>query len=460
MAFAASSVFLVLVVFKSVVLEKLFLRVLLLDNSALAGVSVCFKPDYFYYSINALIYRTVCKLVARGVSVSLSNVDELVCSNSSEPAPSDFSVRLHLVSVFKIKCKLNLFGLCQHLYDVYTKRTLHNMGKALASAACSSSYDVLRNTICAVEKSLLLLNSRGWQRALPSFRSCLGLVLARVALARKGEQSVLGLSTGIASVDEFVGGLRGSELIVVAGRPGVGKTSLAINIAYNVSCAFGKHVANPKYKTGGVVLFFSLEMSLDQLVFRVLSDEVGVASNKIKAGDLTELEYSRVMECRARIGGIPFYIDDRGELGVLALIEQANKLKLEVGLDLIVVDYLQLVGAADVTKTFGNRVVEMAEVSGKLKALSKALNLPVLVLSQMSRQVELRESKEPKLCDLRESGAIEQNADVVLFICKPETASDTANVVVAKHRNGPTGSFKLKFVSGLTKFESASQLEL
>ncbi|XXM93427.1 DnaB-like helicase C-terminal domain-containing protein [Candidatus Hodgkinia cicadicola] len=346
--------------------------------------------------------------------------------------------------------------MCQLLYSVYRKRTLYNMGRALASAAFASSYDASCNRVRAVEKALLLFNSKRWQSALPSFGSSLGLVLKRVASVYKGEESGLGLSTGIASVDEFIGGLRGSELIVVAGRPGVGKTSLAINIAYNVACAFGKGATDSKYKTGGVVLFFSLEMSLDQLVLRVVSDFVGVSSGKIKAGDLTELEYSRVMECRARIGGIPFYIDDRGELGVQALIEQASRLKLEVGLDLIVVDYLQLVGAADATRAFGNRVVEMAEVSGRLKALSKTLNLPVLVLSQMSRQVELRESKEPKLCDLRESGAIEQNADVVLFVCKTEAASAIANVVVAKHRNGPIGSFKLKFVSDLTRFEAAS----
>ncbi|WGS83372.1 MAG: DnaB-like helicase C-terminal domain-containing protein [Candidatus Hodgkinia cicadicola] len=441
-------------VLKSVVLEKLFLRLLLLDNSALTGVSLCFKPDYFYYSVNALIYSAVCKLVAGGVAVSLSNVDELMSLSGSELVPSGFSVRSHLVSVFKIKCKLNLFGLSQHLHDVYRKRTLCNMGRALVSAAYTSCCGEFCNIIRTVEKSLLLLSCKSLQRALPSFGSCLGLTLERVALAYKGEESVLGLSTGIASVDEFIGGLRGSELIVVAGRPGVGKTSLAINIAYNVACAFGKGAANSKYKTGGVVLFFSLEMSLDQLVFRVLSNFVGVPSSKIKAGELAELEYSRVMECRARIGDIPFYIDDRGELGVLALIEQASKLKLEVGLDLIVVDYLQLVGSADATKAFGNRVVEMAEVSGKLKTLSKTLNLPVLVLSQMSRQVESRESKEPKLCDLRESGAIEQNADIVLFVCRTEDASGIANVVVAKHRNGPIGSFKLKFVSELTKFES------
>ncbi|WGS83507.1 MAG: DnaB-like helicase C-terminal domain-containing protein [Candidatus Hodgkinia cicadicola] len=442
-------------VFKSAVLEKLFLSLLLLDNSALTGVSFCFKPDYFYYSVNALIYSAVCKLVASGVSVSLSNVDELMSLSGSKLFPSGFSVRSHLVSVFKIKCKLNLFGLGQHLYHVYRKRTLYNMGRTLAAAACTSSYNAFCSRIRAVEKSFLLLSCKGLQRALPSFGSCLDLTLERVASAYKGEESVLGLSTGIASVDEFIGGLRGSELIVVAGRPGVGKTSLAINIAYNVSSAYGKRAANSKYKTGGVVLFFSLEMSLDQLVFRVLSDEVGVASNKIKAGELTELEYSRVMGCRARIGDIPFYIDDRGDLSVSALIEQASRLKLEVGLDLIVVDYLQLVGAADATKAFGNRVVEMAEVSGRLKTLSKTLNLPVLVLSQMSRQVELRESKQPKLCDLRESGAIEQNADIVLFICRTEDASAMANVVVAKHRNGPIGSFKLKFVSELTKFESA-----
>ncbi len=243
--------------------------------------------------------------------------------------------------------------------------------------------------------------------------------MAAKACERDGRLS--GIATGLADLDRMLGGLQPSDLVILAGRPGMGKTALATNIAFNIAKAYefrprpdGSH----ETVNGGIVGFFSLEMSAEQLATRIISEQAAVPSYKIRRGDITEAEFHRVAEAARDMQTIPFYIDQTGGISIAQLTARARRLKRQRGLDLLVVDYLQLLSAS--RNRSDNRVQELTEITTGLKALAKELNVPILALSQLSRQVENRDDKRPQLSDLRESGSIEQDADVVMFVFREE----------------------------------------
>jgi replicative DNA helicase len=278
-------------------------------------------------------------------------------------------------------------------------------------------------------------------------------------------------------LDKLLGGLRRSDLVILAGRPSMGKTALATNIAYNAARMCRREAdehGQQKVVDGAVVGFFSLEMSAEQLATRILSEAAGVGSDKIRKGDLSNTDFQKVVEANQELAQIPFFIDDTPALSVAQLRTRARRLKRQHGLSLVVVDYLQLLRPST-TKASDNRVQEISDITRGLKALAKELDLPVLALSQLSRAVEQREDKRPQLSDLRESGSIEQDADVVAFIyrqeyylsrlepelgteeherwqLKMEEVHNLSEVIIGKQRHGPTGTVKLVFEGELTRF--------
>jgi replicative DNA helicase len=281
-----------------------------------------------------------------------------------------------------------------------------------------------------------------------------------------------------------MGGLQNSDLVILAGRPGMGKTALATNIAFNIAKAY-RGETRPDGTTaavdGGRIGFFSLEMSAEQLATRIIAEQSGVASYKIRRGDITENDFQHVAEAVREMQAIPFYIDQTGGISTAQLTARARRLKRQRGLDLIVVDYLQLLSGSRTGRN-ENRVQELTEITTGLKALAKELNLPIMALSQLSRQVEQRDDKRPQLSDLRESGSIEQDADVVLFVFREEyylknkeprpgteehvawmnemeRAHGRAEVIIAKQRHGPTGMVELQFEAELTRFGNLARDE-
>jgi replicative DNA helicase len=299
--------------------------------------------------------------------------------------------------------------------------------------------------------------------------------MAARAYQRDGNLS--GLGTGLTDLDSRMGGLQQSDLIILAGRPGMGKTALATNIAYNVAKAWAGEIRADGHMgtvNGGIVGFFSLEMSAEQLATRIISEQTGIPSNKIRRGAIDEGDFERIKDVSIELQNLPFYVDETGGLSIGQLAARARRLKRQRGLDLLVIDYIQLLQGTS-RRSSENRVQEITEITTRLKALAKELNIPILALSQLSRQVESRDDKRPQLSDLRESGSIEQDADVVLFVFREEyylenkkpregtaefgewekqitDAHGKAELIIGKQRHGPTGTVELQFDAAVTRF--------
>ncbi|MBV9286969.1 MAG: replicative DNA helicase, partial [Hyphomicrobiales bacterium] len=313
------------------------------------------------------------------------------------------------------------------------------------------------------------------------FSDALKVAVDMAARAYERDGSLSGIATGLIDLDRYMGGLQASDLVILAGRPGMGKTALATNIAFNIARAYQSRArADGTLETanGGMVGFFSLEMSAEQLATRIIAEQSGVASYKIRRGDITEADFRRVADAVTEMQAIPFYIDQTGGVSIAQLAARARRLKRQKGLDLLVVDYLQLMTGSRARAE--NRVQELTEVTTGLKALAKELNVPIIACSQLSRQVEQRDDKRPQLSDLRESGSIEQDADVVLFVFREEyylknreprpgseehiawmaqmeAAHGRAEVIIGKQRHGPTGTIELQFDAEVTRFSTLAR---
>ena len=366
----------------------------------------------------------------------------------------------------------------QMLYDLAVRRELIGLGRDISAAA--AKVDVAsepRDQIIEAEQRLYKLGEQG--HAERGFQSFLKAVTDAVNMANAAYQrdgGLAGVSTGLVDIDKKLGGLHRSDLLILAGRPSMGKTALATNIAFNVAKAY-KRGRRPDGTEGtidgGVVGFFSLEMSAEQLAARVLSEASEVPSEQIRRGDMTEAEFRRFVEAAKTLEACPLYIDDTPAIPISQLAARARRLKRTHGLDLLVVDYLQLVRPATARDS---RVNEVSEITQGLKAIAKELDIPVMALSQLSRQVENREDKRPQLSDLRESGSIEQDADVVMFVYREEYYKERekpgdhdleamakwqaamenvhgkAELVIGKQRHGPIGTVDLSFEGRFTRF--------
>jgi replicative DNA helicase len=314
------------------------------------------------------------------------------------------------------------------------------------------------------------------------FETALTTALEMASHAYQRDGKLSGLATGLRDLDGKMGGLQKSDLIILAGRPGMGKTSLATNIAYNVARAWrGEVQADGQIATvnGGRVGFFSLEMSAEQLATRILSEQTEISSSKIRRGEITQADFEVIKDKSIEIQHLPLFIDETGGLSIAQLAARARRLKRQRGLDLIVIDYIQLLQGST-KRSSENRVQEITEITTNLKALAKELTVPIIALSQLSRQVENREDKRPQLSDLRESGSIEQDADVVMFVYREEyyltnkeprpgtdehikwqtdmeAAHGKAEVIIGKQRHGPTGTVNLQFEASVTRFDNLAQ---
>ena len=319
----------------------------------------------------------------------------------------------------------------------------------------------------------------GFQR----FAQALTTAIDMAAHAFQRDGKLSGVATGLDDLDRMMGGLQQSDLVILAGRPGMGKTALATNIGYNIAKAWRGEVKPDGHTStvnGGIVGFFSLEMSAEQLATRIIAEQTGIPSNQIRRGGISESDFERIKDYSIELQNIPLYVDETGGLSVAQLAARARRLKRQLGLDLLVIDYLQLLQGST-RRSAENRVQEITEITTKLKALAKELNVPILALSQLSRQVESRDDKRPQLSDLRESGSIEQDADVVLFVYREEyyhqmrkplesnrekfaewlaeadKVHGKAEVIIGKQRHGPTGTVELQFDAAVTRFSSLAR---
>ncbi len=370
------------------------------------------------------------------------------------------------------------------VYDLALRRDLIRIGGDIALAAQTDAEHTAKDQIETAEQSLYTLaeTGQGSTGFVPFADALQGAVdMAAEAYSRDGGLS--GVSTGLTDLDRMLGGLHPSDLIILAGRPSMGKSALAANIAFHVARNYAYDIlpdGGRKTSNGGVVAFFSLEMSAEQLAMRVLAEVSGVPSDKLRKGEIDASEFGRVRDAALEIQQAPLHFDDTGGLSIAKLAARARRLKRQSGLDLIVIDYLQLVTGGDSLGRNDNRVQEVSMITHGLKALAKELAVPIVALSQLSRQVENREDKRPQLSDLRESGSIEQDADMVMFVYResyylgraepregtPEhlawqddmdRVQHVAEVIIGKQRHGPIGTVKLHFNADLTKFSNLAR---
>jgi replicative DNA helicase len=366
----------------------------------------------------------------------------------------------------------------QLIYDLHIRRELIGLGRSVADKAQRQDHETEpQDQIVEAESALYNLAEQGkTDRGFQSFLNAVtqAVKVANAAYMRDG--GLAGLSTGLVDLDKKLGGLHQSDLLILAGRPSMGKTSLATNIAFNIAKSYRRGQRPDGTEgavNGGVVGFFSLEMSSEQLAARVLSEAAEVPSDQIRRGNMDEGEFRRFVDAAKALEACPLYIDDTPALPISQLAARARRLKRTSGLDVLIVDYLQLLRGAGRSE---NRVNEISEITQGLKAVAKELDIPVIALSQLSRQVESREDKRPQLADLRESGSIEQDADVVMFVFREEYYKERekpgdhelekmakwqdemqrlhgrAELIIGKQRHGPIGTVELSFEGRFTRF--------
>jgi replicative DNA helicase len=457
--------------------EQALLGAILVNNESLDRVSGFLSPNHFFDPLHGRIYETLASLIHAGKTATPVTVKTFF--ENTDPIDSKTSVPQYLGRLAaNATTIINAAEYGRTIYDLATRRSLIVIGEDLVNTAYDSAVDHPPKAQIEEAESRLytLAEANKYGQGFESFQSALthAIDMANAAFQRSGHLS--GASTGLSDLDNKLGGLQRSDLIILAGRPSMGKTALATNIAYNVAKAYrGERAADGSMETkdGGIVGFFSLEMSSEQLATRILAEQAEISSEKIRRGMIDENEFRKLSEVAAEMSRIPLFIDQTGGITIAQLSARARKLKRQHGLDLLVVDYLQLLAGSK--RSDGNRVQEITEITTGLKALAKELVVPVIALSQLSRQVENREDKRPQLSDLRESGSIEQDADVVMFVYRDEyyiertkpqegtpefsdwmakmsVASGKAEVIIGKQRHGPVGTVELSFEGQFTRF--------
>jgi replicative DNA helicase len=467
--------------------EQALLGAILVNNKAFEQVADFLVAEDFAEAAHGRVYEAVRILIERGqiaTPVTLKAYFEQD-EGLAEIGGAAYLARLAGAAVSII----NAAEYGRLVHDLALRRNLIALGEDVVNEAFRHDIDLdAMGQIEIAEKRLYDLATTGqYEGGFLSFETALthAIEMAEAAYAREG--SLTGVATGFADLDKLLGGLHRSDLLILAGRPAMGKTALATNIAFHaakrradIARETGQDIAS--IEDGAVIGFFSLEMSAEQLATRILAEQAQVSSEKIRRGELSHDDFARVVQASQDLARVPLYIDDTPALTVAGLRTRARRLKRQRGLGLIVVDYLQLVNASARNRE-ANRVQEISEISRGLKTLAKELDVPVVALSQLSRAVEQREDKRPQLSDLRESGSIEQDADVVMFIFREEyylqkaepvqraEEDDTkyldrmqkwqerceavyglAEVIVAKQRHGPTGTVKLRFEGATTRF--------
>jgi replicative DNA helicase len=456
--------------------EQVLLANLINDNLAFEHVSDFLKPEHFSDPILGKIYKAITTLIERGQIVDAVTLRDFFIRDDelSNIGGIDFLAQL-ASAVISIG---NTRDYAKLIYELHLRRQLIHLGHHIVDKANQANYDhPPTQQIEDAEQFLYDLTTKGnFDRNFTDFSKALANSIEIADKAYKRESKIVGVTSGLSKLDLWLGGLHPSDLIIIAGRPSMGKTALVTNIAFNACKATLR-----RQKEGAVTAFFSLEMSAEQLATRILSSESGVISDKIRRGELTDPDFNKFYDVARELATLPLYIDDTPALTMSALRTRARRLKRKENLGLIVIDYLQLIQSAN-SRRHDNRVQELSEITRGLKALAKELNVPVIACSQLSRAVESRDDKRPQLADLRESGSIEQDADVVMFIYRqayyeqrkePERDTDKhrewqarvakinniADLIIAKQRHGPVGTLSLYYDIQLTKFRDLAKDE-
>ncbi len=457
--------------------EQALLGAILVNNDAFYRVSDFLKSAHFYEPLHRKIFDVAGELVRMG---KMANPVTMKTFLPAEEKVGDMTVAHYLARLAaEAVTVINAADYGRAIYDLATRRALITVGEDMVNIAYDAPVDMSpQEQIEDAERRLFELAETGrYDGGFESFTDAVktAIDMANAAYMRDGNLS--GIATGLRDLDRRMGGLQPSDLIVLAGRPGMGKTSLATNIAFNIAHAYEPaQQADGSFKAanGGVVGFFSLEMSSEQLATRIISEQTEISSSKIRRGEITENDFEKLVGCSQMMQKIPLFIDQTGGISIAQLSARARRLKRQRGLDVIVIDYIQLMTGSS-KRGNENRVQEITEITTGLKALAKELGVPIIALSQLSRQVESREDKRPQLSDLRESGSIEQDADVVMFVYREEyylknkepkpgtqeyitwegTMNDVrgkAEVIIGKQRHGPTGTISMGFQGEYTRF--------
>jgi replicative DNA helicase len=463
--------------------EKALLGAILANNLVYDRVNEFLRPEHFADPLHGRIYEAIGKLVQRG---QIANPVTLKNLFDQDGALAEIGGAQYLVDLAQsVVTVINADDYGHVIHDLYLRRQLVDLGENVVNDAYVFGLeDTAVQQIEATELKLFNLAETGQTEKGPQgFSTVLASALDMAEAAFKRDGHITGVTTGLRDLDRMLGGLQKSDLIILAGRPSMGKTALATNIGFNAAEAARDPSTGERHR----VVFFSMEMSSEQLATRIMAEKSGISSDKIRRGEVRAEDFQKIVEAAQAMNEVPFFIDDTPALSIPMLRTRARRLKRQHGLDLIVLDYLQLMRGSN-ARGSENRVQEISEITRGLKAIAKELDVPVLALSQLSRAVEQRDDKRPQLADLRESGSIEQDADVVMFVYREqyyheraepnqradeddskfherrdrwmkrgEEVHNKADVIVAKQRHGPIGTRQLYFEGMLTRFSDLAE---
>ncbi len=457
--------------------EAAFLGGILIDNRIIEDVSIKLRPEHFFEPLHGRIYEQILRLIDRNMLVTPVTLKPFF---EKDEALAELGGSAYLVKLTADGAGLlGARDFAQQIYDLALLRELVSVGRNLVDNALdtSESVDPLGQIEAAEGALYKVAEGEGETGAMKSFLMASTEAIKNVEKALQSGGHLSGVTTGLDGINAKCGGLHNSDLVILAGRPGMGKTSLATNIAFNAARRWLRDREDgieAEKSSGAKVAFFSLEMSADQLATRILAEQSGISSELLRMGKISREDFRELSRASRELQELPLYIDDTPALSIAALRTRARRLQRRNDIGLIIIDYLQLLQGT--SRANDNRVNEISEISRGLKTLAKELNVPVIALSQLSRAVEQREDKRPQLSDLRESGSIEQDADMVWFVfredyyeaAKQPPAEDeaatlkwqekmerifgVAELIVAKQRHGSTGKVRMKFESKITKF--------
>ena len=445
--------------------EQSVIGSVLVSNEIFDEINMMVASKNFYDPMHQKIFAAIEKLIYSGM---LAN--PITLKNHFENEKDEINIPEYLVKITKFSTSSRqTIEYSKLIYDLFVKRELIKISENIIDSAQLNDLDQDGQTIIEnFEKSLFDLAEKGsFSSSLVKFDEAMKMTIEMASNAYKNDEGIVGVPTGLTDLDDRLGGLHKSDLLIIAGRPSMGKTALATNIAFNAA----KKIQDDGRKS--TIAFFSLEMSSEQLSTRILAEQSRIKSNDIRRGRISEDQFDKFIETSKNISELPLYIDETPAISIAALSNRARRIKRLYGLDMVVVDYIQLMRAANFRD---GRVQEISEITQGLKALAKELSVPVLALSQLSRAVESRDIKKPQLSDLRESGSIEQDADVVMFVyreayylekleprpatvehaewqSKMNEVSNLAEIIIGKQRHGPTGNIMLEFEAMFTKFK-------
>jgi len=446
--------------------EQAVIGSILVSNDIFDEISTLISSINFYDPMHQRIFEAVESLIYKGM---LAN--PITLKNYFEDEKDDLDVPEYLVKITKFSTSVRqAVEYSKIIYDMFVRRELIKISEQTIDSAKLNELDTNGQTIIENSERLLfdLAEKGSFNSSLVKFDEAMKQTIEMASAAYKNEEGIVGVPTGLRDLDDKLGGLHQSDLIIIAGRPSMGKTSLATNIAFN---------AAQKLQESGKkssIAFFSLEMSSEQLSTRIISEQARISSNDIRRGRISDEQFDKFLETSKNIAELPLYIDETPAISIAAMSNRARRIKRLFGLDMIVVDYIQLMRGTTFNKD--GRVQEISQITQGLKAIAKELGVPVVALSQLSRQVEQRDDHKPQLADLRESGSIEQDADVVMFVyregyylqrkepreatvehaewqAKMNEVAHLAQIIIGKQRHGPIGNVTLEFEERFTKFK-------